>query len=665
MDSLITPATFIFFFLTSTFGLGKTAAHFFYWDGKTGWAFAASLGIAVLIAFGGILNVFHVAYPVVLISSLILGVILAIVHLCLAMRNRIKFSTEIFQMLRNPATRLRVLEDIFLLLFFLATLIFLTYFLMPTCAFNFHDDFHTYLDWPLQMLQTGSLSSNSFSPLGFHYLGGQSFMQAFSQVFFDIRFINVFDAIICFVLGMGVLAEFGRKMEAGFASILISVTLFVFINSFYVNISALYSGSLMILGLVFSTYRLRKICTGPELPERKRVLLAIVPVALFYAALATLKANFIIFLILYFLICFAGDGVWSKNKKLMFKTNLGTVLAGFLLLVPWLAISADKYLKFIQFRLICLNKKGSLTFRSEIPVLSTDKISKVFSTADIFWGNSFPDYLMILIALGIFTLAGTYYLFKRHESLPYEETMPLMAAAGACVAAFFFYFLSLNHPTSGIIRYSTPIMISVLPLTTLLAGRFVTKNTTDHENRPPRLLTQVMSLLLALHLVIAGAFLGTLIDRFERIVERRMMLSFPVGEIYFEFMKSALSRKREKKIRDIQLLTEKGTKLLAWISTPFNLDFSRNRILLVKCLLLHLRGISSEVDSNELLRYFREKGIRYIIWEYKGFAVKSTDYYRSHNDMGSLYFRNALSEIARKTKVIYHQDSILVLDIGR
>ncbi len=662
MDSLITPAIFILSFFVSSYGVGKTATCFFYKGEKIGLAFAATLGITIFIAFGGIFNTFHVAYPFALKSSLVLGITLAIAHLCLTIRNRLQTDTPtitFIEKLRNPEIRLKALENSALLLVILTALIFCTYFLMPVSAFNYHDDFHTYLDLPLQMLQTGSFQNNPFSPLGLHYLGGQSFMQSFSQVFFDIRYINAFDAIICFVLGMGVLVEFGKTSGSGFGSILLAVVLYLFINPLYVNTSALYSCSLMILGLVFSTYRLREIYDTGDLPEKKKLLSAVIPVALFYAALATLKATFAIFIILYFLICFTIDALWLKNKKQMLTANLGTVITAILMLVPWLAISSAKYVRMLQ-------HPPASQQHAETPVfLNLEKIGDVFSTTDIFWGNSFPDYLIILMALGIIFIAGSYCLFKRDNDIPYQASMPVIAAAGACIISFFLSLVFFNHPIQGLIRYSTPIIIAVLPLTTLLAGRYAANAATVHDSQiPSKMLTQGMSFLFALHLVIAGTFLGSFIDRIERITERRTMISFPFRDSYLESMKNTLSQKREEQIRTAQARTEEGTKILAWVSTPFQLDFKRNNILLIKILMSPWRDIPIGADSDELLSYLRGKGIRHIIWEYNGFAVTSLKFCQDFRYMDFLYLINTLRDLASKTKIIYHQESILVLDIG-
>ncbi len=664
MDCLITPATFILFFLISTYGFGVTSARFFYKDEKTGAAFAASLGIAILITFGGLLNLLHIAYPAVLSSALVLGVILAMIHLSLRIQSCIKSGARISRFLdkyRNADTRLLALEDSILLLLPLAPLAFCTYFLMPTYAFNFHDDLHTYMDWPLQMLQTGSFQHNLFSQLGLHYLGGQSFMQSFSQIYFDIRYINVFDAIICFVLGIGIIVEFGKKIESGFSPVLLAVILYLFINPMYVNISALYSASLMILGLVFSTCRLREAYANSNLSEKETILPATIPVSLFFTSLVTLKATFVVFPILYFLLCFTWDAIRLKNKKLMLTINLGTAFTAMILLTPWLAISFKKYASIFQ-HLFTAQQQTGMTSAAKMPLLlDLKRVWGVLSTADIFWGNSFPDYLLILTSLGLFSLACSFWLARRHENMLYHMTMPVMAAAGACFLSFF--FLSYGRPDLYI-RYSIPIMIAVLPLMTLFAGHCTTNRMTKQRSIPTtKMLTRVMSFLLALQLITAGTFLGTFIDRVERIADKGMMLSFPVNEYYFSFMKSALSREREEIIRKAQDLTEEGTEILAWISTPFNLDFSRNNISLIKVLEMPWSDIPIGADRDELLRYFRGKGIRYIIWEYEGYAVVSSKFCQDYKKLDFLYLIDAFRDIAAKTNVIYHQNFIVIFDI--
>ena len=49
------------------------------------------------------------------------------------------------------------------------------------------------------------------------------------------------------------------------------------------------------------------------------------------------------------------------------------------------------------------------------------------------------------------------------------------------------------------------------------------------------------SALIGFTLVIAGMFTGSFIDRVERIVKQRHLISFPIGKNYYEFMESALN----------------------------------------------------------------------------------------------------------------------------
>jgi len=525
---------------------------------------------------------------------------------------------------------------------------------MPAGAFNFHDDFHSYLDLPLQILQTGSFQENPFPAIGLLTLGGQSFMQCFSQLFFDIRYINVFDAIICLALGLGVLVEFGKKINSGFATILVSLVLYLFINPMYVNISALYSGSLMILGLAVSSHWLREFCNDRKFSQKKAILAAM-PVAIFSAALVTLKTTFIFFPFFYILICLACDMVFLKKKKLMLSANLTSALAATLLLIPWIAISFAQLAPVVR-------KIGDSALSGTAHSFGPSKFSAVFSTHKIFWGNSFPDYLMILGVLAFFCLAISYWLIKRPEDLPYHECMPMICTAAACIACFLSFFSFFFSPQS-LIRYLTPIMVAVLPFTTLLVGRFAQNGAAACDTQAlPRSLKKIMFLIFALHLVITGTFLGTFIDRVKRIESQRMMLSFPVNNDYLFSVKTALNKERGKKIRKVQAVTEKGAKILAWISTPFDLDFARNSILVLKTL---PPGIPARAGSDTLLRFFIGKGIRYIMWEYKGFGVKSKEYYlKNYEQEEFIYLINALSDLAHKTKVVYHQDSIIVLDIG-
>jgi len=112
----------------------------------------------------------------------------------------------------------------------------------------------------------------------------------------------------------------------------------------------------------------------------------------------------------------------------------------------------------------------------------------------------------------------------------------------------------------------------------------------------------------------------------------------------------------------IQDLVPAGGSILAWVSMPMYLDYSRNTIYPT-----YEYGISNRLlvmpvtEGVEGMRhFFRQLGIRYFIWEYKGYAVKS------EAKLGGIQrrFIKSLTELLPVSKVLYNDGNTVVFDIG-
>ncbi len=79
--------------------------------------------------------------------------------------------------------------------------------------------------------------------------------------------------------------------------------------------------------------------------------------------------------------------------------------------------------------------------------------------------------------------------------------------------------------------------------------------------------------------------------------------------------------------------------------------------------MLPWRDIPIGAESNELLNYFMEKRIRYIMWETCGYAVKSPEYLRKREREEFIYLMDTLRNLSKMTKVVYQDACVLVLDI--
>src|SRR5206468_1640844 len=172
--------------------------------------------------------------------------------------------------------------------------------LMPTTLFNAGDDFHTYAPRVVRMVQTGSVGGNAFDASGLDSLGSQSFFHGFFLFESSIELLNGFDAVACFTLLLLLVAEVSLRWRLPWYVGTMAVICVLAINPQYVNISPLYSGALLVAGLIACGAMLgTALSTGRSRPAFR----AEVTLALIASTLATLKVTLAFFTLLY-LLCF-------------------------------------------------------------------------------------------------------------------------------------------------------------------------------------------------------------------------------------------------------------------------------------------------------------------------------------------------------------------------
>ena len=307
---VVLSASEVLLFMVSLYGWGSLANQWFRGEKLSCWAYPSALGIAVLVFFGGLLNAVGIAKPMVLRALLLVGLGMAPFFVFRSFPYFHKGRPESGPRLKKSL--LNTLGALACLALILVVFIFLVMVLMPVRTFNFHDDYHMYLVWPLRMLQTGTLGGNPFDHLGVSSLGGQSFMQGMFLAFGKIVDINAFDAILCLVLILGLLKELGDLIGVSPVFAIAAGLLAIVINPHYANITALYSGSLMFLGLTYATVLLARSYRSPASPGR---ILSVVPCALFCAALLCLKTTFVFMVLSFGVVSFLGSLLLVKDRK--------------------------------------------------------------------------------------------------------------------------------------------------------------------------------------------------------------------------------------------------------------------------------------------------------------------------------------------------------------
>src|SRR5256885_6413693 len=127
--------------------------------------------------------------------------------------------------------------------------------------------------------------------------------------------------------------------------------------------------------------------------------------------------------------------------------------------------------------------------------------------------------------------------------------------------------------------------------------------------------------------------------------------------------------------RSVQSRMEADSTGLAWIVAPFQLDFRRNRIFSVSepGLINPALHFPAGADLDSLRNYLRKWGIRYILIETSGAAVKDVarlelylnakhSVYRKLGAYG-IYFRKSLLALAQRSRVLSSDGSTLLFEL--
>ena len=269
MDSFSFQLLRVLIFIASTYGVGSTVNSYLNKE-DDGYAFSFCLGLATWLAIGGPLTAFSLAGQNTLILLQLVGLGLCIRTLtikinksktlnpALGKQSNLEQALQITQLSTSHTPSLtpsQIVNWVFVALVF-SLLCFLTYYLMPTYVFNYHDDFHVYIPPIVQIIETGTFSIDSLNNTIAHTFGGQPFLQALSLIKYKTQDVNLFDAIICYCAVIVLLYEYGIKYAIDKRIIALAIILFVFINHQYVSVTALFSTSLLALALLLSCLKL-------------------------------------------------------------------------------------------------------------------------------------------------------------------------------------------------------------------------------------------------------------------------------------------------------------------------------------------------------------------------------------------------------------------------
>jgi hypothetical protein len=651
------------FFLFACYGWGYALVRWTDTRDKHNFAFLSVVGIAVLIFLGGILNLVRLAYPAALIVLLVSG--LAFFLISFSADAKMWLATWRAGRLINPA-RLKNISGYALPIGILVVAVgFYALTLLPVTAFNIYDDYFTYLPRPFRMLQTGTLAGSPYEVLGTDALGGQAFLQGFVLLGFPFEYLQGFEAVFSFGLAGWLLIEIGKKFNLHWIYTTLALLGFIVINPQSVNVSPIYLGSAFILGIMFASCQLLEQMEKSDSSAIPMMTVAIL--GLLLAGLLALKNTFLIFPLAYFALFFIGLLLISTDKRKILKIGGLIMLAAFLALLPWLGLHAANFVSTMRISLhhsAVTSSVGSFSFIS-----LKGNLSGLFSTAKLYYGGSFLSYGIIVLMLA---LIGTYSLFKTIHNQVSTQRGYFLVAACSCTAGIISYLswgliLAAAPPA---VRYSCPVLIATLPFAWLAASMAIPNS--SHPAKALNLSGMKMAAMLSMPLLVVILFWGNFVERVERAYYQHVTFSFTMWGNYVKFNDYAISPDAKQEIRDIQNKTQPGQKILVWISMPMHLDFARNQIysIMGSSLLNPWLDMPFNGNADDMLRYLKGQGIRYVMLEDLGDLVDSYQRwqfsrfagYRKMADRG-LYMRHVLGSLTNSARILYNQNAIVLFDL--
>jgi hypothetical protein len=469
---------------------------------------------------------------------------------------------------------------------------------LPPSIYNFHDDFQKYFAYPVRMVETGTVFGSPLSAMGLQTLGAQAFLDGFVVAFFPIAYINGVDAVFGLFLCL-ILAAQVTPSRITSAVCVLSVFL---INPQYVNISTLYCGSALIMAMVMESLQ----DAGPA------------TLGLLYAALIAMKPIFAVFIAIHVLAIAAASGGIRAGVRWALRTGMAAAI----FLSPWALVQTPNYLA---------------GFHSHHPATPApaDLDSDIFgllSLGPLEYGSTPLNYTLLVLAIAICGLICW-------RIKPAAPKMLACCAAGVVTFFVFIYVLGpMNYGYEHGLRYYTTVAIGLAPVvfgfTALSVGRRVW-------------------LPVIVAIVPLAAFGPSLVRRITSALSAHTAssLSWLAQDAnYLAYNRRVLTGPERQAVKALQEQVPAGETILAWINTPFYLDYRRNRII--------------DIDTAGIgTPWAKLPAARYLVWDYAGFAtLDQEDYEGRMTNAGanerrdselSIAFMHQLEAMGKEGQVLY------------
>jgi hypothetical protein len=363
-------------------------------------------------------------------------------------------------------------------------------------------------------------------------------------------------------------------------------------------------------------------------------------ISLIYAALFTLKSSLPVFPAfqgVLFCIAMALTGVPMRRLA---RWSVSTVLLTLLFVSPWVLLHLPHYLH-----------QSSVPLFNELPASFAGELD-LFSFSPLFYGGSFALYTFLVLATGISAAV---------ISLGKLKDVAGITASGAAIICSYLLIMLLGPRLAGYdvnLRYTMPFLIAgastIMTLTVLSVVR----------GKAVRFKYPLVFVLLLFELLIIAGFSESLIQRMQQAFQSGNILSFSglaSDQKYLTYNDEVLYGNANLRVAAVQNRVPAGQAIIAWVTTPFYLDYRRNAIF--------------DVDNSGIgspWAYIPEEA-EYFIAEYEGYGVFPVrKYYEFLQDPGrkqsaeiALNFLRTLQEFSENADVLYDDGKIIVFKIKK
>lgn len=578
------------------------------------WAVSVGIGLATVICAGGILNLAHIAYRTMIWVVIVVAVGVAISE---ARRSR---GPKREAVPRDSAARI---EFALAAIVIAAAMLFAIATQLPPREFNYQDDLQKYFAHPVRMLETGTLHGSALSGLGSETLGGQAFLHGIVLSILPLPYINGVDAIfglfaLLLIASSAAWRRFGWFPGAALGALLIAI-----FNPLYANVSGLYTAAVLMATAV--------VLVADEREEPSPVLLGLV-----YAALVAIKPSFGLFAAFHLVFATLAGAAQSKNWRQALAWPARVIACSAACVAPWFAMYLPTYFS-----------HGTFAARSALNAIDLADVN-LFSTKRLFDGDSVIPYtVMAAVAVFVAVLAVIAWNRDRNSADDEQKPLGLFAGAAAGVACFLtlMFYLPLWTGFQVCVRYSVPFLMGSCAISALMAPSLAGKL--------PRLTCVTIPALVCI--AIFALFAPAAPARYEQAINYGSILEFSKLATlpdYGPYIERSLSNETRENIQKLQKNVPVGEPLLAWIDTPYLLDYHRNQI------------VDLDMAGTATSWAHIPAGTHYYLWEYQGYAVwKQGDYLKRIPEPGigardrliakrSFDFANFLAALASRSEVI-------------